>query len=82
MCRPFLLQIFIGNSHRNEIVQHVLVEVARARIIRFQPVDYHIHKALRVEVYGIRIPAGTSVLHHATIVGFNILIQRIMMKIF
>ncbi|XP_027045083.1 uncharacterized protein LOC113672936 [Pocillopora damicornis] len=51
-------KIFIGNSHRNEIVQHVLVEVARARIIRFQPVDYHIHKALRVEVYGIRIPAG------------------------
>ena len=63
-------------------MQHVLVEVARARIIRFQPVDYHIHKALRVEVYGIRIPAGTSVLHHATIVGCNILIERIMMKIF
>ena len=65
-------------------MQHVLVEVARALIIRLQPVDYHIHKALRVEVYGIRIPvpAGTSVLHHVTIVGCNILIQKIMMKIF
>ena len=63
-------------------MQHVLVEVARALIIRLQPVDYHIHKALRVEVYGIRIPAGTSVLHHVTIVSRNILIKSIMMKIF
>ena len=59
----FLLQMFSGNSNRDDIVQHVLVEVARAQIIRFQPIDYHIHKALRVEVNGIKIPAGTSVFH-------------------
>ena len=62
-------------------MQHVLLEVARARIVRLQPIDYHIHKALRVEVYGIRIPAGTSVLHRVTIVSRNILIKSIMMKI-
>ena len=58
---PFFPQIFRGNSHDNEIVKQVLIELARARIIRVQPVDYHMHKALRVEVYGTKIPAGLSV---------------------
>ena len=42
-------------------MKHVLVEVTRARIVRFQPVDYRLHKALRVEVYGTKTPAGASV---------------------
>ncbi|CAH3033097.1 unnamed protein product, partial [Pocillopora meandrina] len=51
-------KIFSGNwGGQNEIVKHVLVEVTRARIVRFQPVDYRLHKALRVEVYGTKTPA-------------------------
>ena len=42
-------------------MKHVLIEVTRARIVRFQPVDYRLHKALRVEVYGTKTPAGASV---------------------
>ena len=42
-------------------MKHVLVEVTRARIVRFQPVEYRLHKALRVEVYGTKTPAGASV---------------------
>ncbi|XP_022779617.1 fibroblast growth factor receptor 2-like [Stylophora pistillata] len=49
-------KIFFGNSHGDEMVQHVLVDVARTQFIRFQPIDYHIHNALRVEVYGTKIP--------------------------
>ena len=54
-------------------MKHVLVEVARARIIRFQPVVYYIHKALRVEVYGTKTPAGASVFDFE-LFGCNILV--------
>ena len=53
-------------------MKHVLVEVTRARIIRFQPVDYRFHKALRVEVYGTKTPAGASVFDFE-LCGSNIL---------
>ena len=54
-----ILQEFNGNSGRNDIVKHSLKEYASARFIRFQPTNYMNHKALRVEVFGILISAGT-----------------------
>ena len=53
------MQAFNGNSGRNDIVKHSLKEYASARFIRFQPTNYMNHKALRVEVFGILISAGT-----------------------
>jgi len=53
-----LLQVFHGNSGKNDIVKHNLKEIARARFIRFQPTDYSTYKALRVEVFGILKPEG------------------------
>ena len=53
------MQEFNGNSGRNDIVKHSLKEYASARFIRFQPTNYMNHKALRVEVFGILISAGT-----------------------
>ena len=48
----FLLQVFYGNTGRNDIVKHNLEEVIIASFIRFQPTDFFGHKALRVELYG------------------------------
>lgn len=55
-----LLQIFKGNSGRKDTVRHDLVENVKAQFVRFQPVQYSTHKALRVAVYGTKIPAGNS----------------------
>ena len=52
------LQIFDANNGRNDIVKHNLVETARASIVRFQPTEFRNHKALRVELYGVIVPAG------------------------
>ena len=54
-----MLQEFNGNSGRNDIVKHSLKEYASARFIRFQPTTFKNHKALRVEVFGILLSAGT-----------------------
>jgi len=67
--RRLILQVFDGNSGRNDIVKHNLKEIARARFIRFQPITYSTHKALRVEVFGILKPAGIL---PPTLVGFQI----------
>lgn len=64
------MQVFDGNSGRNDIVKHNLKEIARARFIRFQPTRYSTHKALRVEVFGILKPAGILL---PTLVTFHIL---------
>ncbi|XP_068675540.1 uncharacterized protein [Montipora foliosa] len=45
-------KVFHGNTGRNDIVKHNLEEVIIARFIRFQPIDFFGHKALRVELYG------------------------------
>ena len=58
LIQRLLLQVFHGNSGRNDIVKHNLKEIARARFIRFQPTNYSTRKALRVEVFGILKPAG------------------------
>ena len=63
------MQVFDGNSGRNDIVKHNLNEIARARFIQFQPTSYSGHKALRVEVFGILKPAGTLL---STLVTFQI----------
>jgi len=65
-----LLQVFDGNSGRNDIVKHNLKEIARARFIQFQPTNYSTHKALRVEVFGILKPAGILL---PTLVTFHII---------
>ena len=54
------LQIFYANDGRIDIVKHRLVEIARARFVRFQPIDFKTRKALRVEVYGVVKPSGKS----------------------
>ena len=59
MYYQFIFQVFSGNSGRDDIVKHSLKEYASARFIRFQPTTYNNHKALRVEVFGILISAGT-----------------------
>ncbi|XP_078358616.1 uncharacterized protein LOC144643290 isoform X2 [Oculina patagonica] len=51
-------KIFRGNSRSNQVVKQILTEPPTTRSIRLQPIHYSIHKALRVEVYGINIPAG------------------------
>ena len=68
--KRLILQVFDGNSGRNDIVKHNLKEIARARFIRFQPTTYSTHKALRVEVFGILKPAGISL---PTLVTFEII---------
>ena len=45
------------------MVKNNLVELTRARYIRFQPVPYSTHKALRVEVYGVLKPTGESLFY-------------------
>ena len=68
--KRLILQVFDGNSGRNDTVKHNLKEIARARFIRFQPTTYSTHKALRVEVFGILKPAGISL---PTLVTFEII---------
>ncbi|CAH3169062.1 unnamed protein product [Pocillopora meandrina] len=53
-------KVFNGNSGRYDIVKHGLREYALARFIRFVPTDYHGHKTLRVEVYGVLLSAVPS----------------------
>ena len=55
-----LFQIFSGNSRSDQLMKHVLVDRPTARSVRFQPVSFSAYKALRVEVYGIKTPIGTS----------------------
>ena len=54
-----IFQVFNGNSGKDDIVKHSLKEYASARFIRFHPTTFKSHKALRVEVFGILISAGT-----------------------
>ena len=55
-----ILQVFDGNSGKNDIVKNSLEEFAIARFIRFQPTSYSGYKSLRVEVYGTLVSAGNS----------------------
>ena len=55
-----VLQVFDGNSEKNDSVKNSLEEFASARFIRFQPTEFHDYKALRVEVYGALVSAGNS----------------------
>ena len=61
-CVQLLLQVFNGNSGRNDTVKHSLKEYASARFIRFQPIAYNNSKALRVEVFGILVSAGILII--------------------
>ena len=70
-------QEFNGNSGRKDIVKHSLKEYASARFIRFQPTAYKTHKALRVEVFGILISAGTF-----CITGFHVGEKKFIIKSF
>ena len=54
----FCFQIFNGNSGRQDVVKHNLVSFTRARFVKFQPTKFNNQKALRVEVYGVPVPAG------------------------
>jgi len=51
-------KIFNGNDKRHNIIKHNLVGINTARFVRFQPTDFHNHKALRVEMYGVLKPGG------------------------
>ena len=55
-----LLQVFRGSTGRNDIVKHNLEEVVIASFVRFQPIDFFGHKALRVELYGALKSLGTT----------------------
>ena len=54
----FVFQIFNGNSGSMDIVKHSLVSFTRARFVKFQPTEFNHRKALRVEIYGVPVPAG------------------------
>ena len=62
-----LLQIFSGNSGGNQTVKHVLIEPQTTQFIRFQPISYSSHKALRVEVYGKPGKLSSRVVTKATL---------------
>ena len=47
-----ILQVFDGNSGKQDIVKNSLEEFASARFIRFQPTALNSFKCLRVEVFG------------------------------
>ena len=53
-----ILQVFYGNSGKNDVVKNSLEEFASARFIRFQPTAFSGYKALRVEVFGALLSAG------------------------
>ncbi|XP_044165887.1 uncharacterized protein LOC122949943 [Acropora millepora] len=53
-------KIFNGNSGREDVVKHSLVSFTRARFVRFQPTEFNNRKALRVEIYGVPVPAGPN----------------------
>ena len=77
LMQRLILQVFDGNSGRNDIVKHNLKEIARARFIRFQPTTYSTHKALRVEVFGILTPGGISLPTHVSFLIRYIMINLI-----
>ena len=54
----FVFQIFNGNSGREDVVKHSLVSFTRARFVKFQPTEFNNRTALRVEIYGVLVPAG------------------------
>ena len=64
-----ILQVFNGNSGRDDIVKHSLKEYASARFIRFQPTTYSGHKALRVEVFGVLVSRGINLNWWSNIAG-------------
>ena len=41
-----------------DVVKHSLVSFTRARFVKFQPTEFNNQKALRVEIYGVPVPAG------------------------
>ncbi|XP_044165883.1 receptor-type tyrosine-protein phosphatase mu-like isoform X8 [Acropora millepora] len=53
-------KIFNGNSGSEDVVKHSLVSLTRARFVKFQPTEFNNRKALRVEIYGVPVPAGPS----------------------
>ncbi|XP_044170568.1 uncharacterized protein LOC114949515 isoform X2 [Acropora millepora] len=53
-------KIFNGNSGSMDVVKHSLVSFTRARFVRFQPTEFNNRKALRVEIYGVPVPAGPN----------------------
>ncbi|XP_067026518.1 uncharacterized protein [Acropora muricata] len=53
-------KIFNGNSGREDVVKHSLVSFTRARFVKFQPTEFNNQKALRVEIYGVPVPAGPN----------------------
>ena len=65
----FILQVFNGNSGRDDIVKHSLKEYASARFMRFQPTTYSGHKALRVEVFGVLVSRGINLNWWSNIAG-------------
>ena len=58
----FLLQSFHANSGRGDIVKHSLLEIEVASFIRFLPLEFSLGIGLRVELYGVIAPGGTSYL--------------------
>ncbi|XP_015774649.1 PREDICTED: venom prothrombin activator omicarin-C non-catalytic subunit-like [Acropora digitifera] len=46
------VEIFTGNSHKQEIVKNDLYNPLAVKFIRFYPEDFNRNKALRVEVFG------------------------------
>lgn len=51
-------QVYNGNSDRNGIVINDLETPIEARVIRINPVEWHGHIAMRMELYGCRLPSG------------------------
>ncbi|XP_044168919.1 uncharacterized protein LOC114961409 [Acropora millepora] len=51
-------KIFHGNIGNMDVVKHSLLSFTRARFVKFQPTEFHNQKALRVEIYGVPLPAG------------------------
>ncbi|XP_020605733.1 lactadherin-like [Orbicella faveolata] len=51
-------KVYNGNSDRNGIVINDLETPIEARVIRINPVEWHGHIAMRMELYGCRLQSG------------------------
>lgn len=65
------LQVFSANADRNSIVIHKLHNPIEARYVRFVPMTWHNHPAMRLEVYGCH--ASKLMLYHC----FNQILHKL-----
>ena len=54
LCIDFQTQVYTGNGDRNTIVVQDLEKATVALAVRLNPVEWHGHISLRMELYGCK----------------------------